>query len=84
MAHKRLSESANIISHNTQIVEKYTTADILFSPSFNTHSSSDIELANVKAAEARCAAVEAINELRCLMLGLITGSTFAALHRHSL
>ena len=72
MADRRLSELANIISHNTQIVEKHMADNNLSPPSFDAHGPSEIILADGKAAEARCTAVGAMNELRCLMLGPTT------------
>lgn len=69
MSHQRLSELADTISLNAKAVERYLSDNDLPAPSIEAHGPSEITLADEEAAAARCTAMGAMHELRCLMLG---------------
>ena len=69
MSTQRLSDLADTISLNTKLVEKYLSDNSLPAPSIEAHGPSETIIADRSADEARCTALGAIHELRCLMLG---------------
>ena len=72
MSCQRLSELANVISLNTETVEKYFSDNSLPAPSIDINGPSETVIKDEKAAAARCTVMGAIHELRCLMLGPIS------------
>ncbi len=58
-----------MISLNTKAVERYLSDNSLPAPSTEAHGPSETVLADDKEAAARCTAIGAMQELKCLMLG---------------
>ena len=72
MSTQRLSELADTISLNTKAVERYLSDNNLPTPSIDVHGPSETIIVDEFAAAARCTAIGAMHELRCLMLGPIS------------
>ncbi|KAL8989010.1 MAG: hypothetical protein Q9177_002003, partial [Variospora cf. flavescens] len=64
-----MSELAESISENTRIVDTFFLDHNLSAPSFDTGSPLKVVINDEKVAGARFAAIAAMHELKCLMLG---------------
>lgn len=64
-----MSELAESISENTRIVDTFFLDHNISAPSFDTGSPLKMVINDEKVAGARFAAIAAMHELKCLMLG---------------
>lgn len=69
MASQKMSDLADIIDKNTKIVTAYYSDHQIPAPSVDTSSPFTAIIHDEKVAAARFAALAAMHELKCLMLG---------------